>query len=154
MSEPFDCDSAREVANEVYSLSEQCLMAHSIRAVEKYLLEKYAFPTQIILEISDNVVSDMDRLSWCSPAQNKGDKTFIFVDREWGDQDQRRFCVAHELYHIIWSVASVTPPDRSRNGEEVCDIYANRLCELHNEFNTDTAKRASLIFTKIPYRSV
>lgn len=134
-SEFNDCHKAEARAKEIYKLSEDCLMAHSIRAVEKHLLEKYDFNTQIVVAIEDWLRTDLGRVSGCSVPASSGDVTYIYVQNDL-EFNMQRFCIAHELYHVLWSVGSTEPGDHSRSvdAEELCDCFANDLCLQHRKF--------------------
>lgn len=148
---------AEELAQIIYDRAVGCLMAHSIRAVEKHLREQYEFDTQIVLDACPHVRSDTGRLSWCSVAQHSGHITYI---RYWDDKDlghnHKRFCVAHELYHIIWSVASSSAVPREVRSEQVCDHFANELCKKHDKFYEEQAKKnnGDIRFHGLPLKSV
>lgn len=152
-----DADVAGKLAHKAYQLSAECLMAHSIRAIEHYLRETYHFNTQIVLLASAEVLPDTGRMSWCSVAENSGDITYIFYhnDPEW-NHSRKRFCVAHELYHVIWSVGTAAKVPRSKLTESTCDVFANDLCRHHNQFYEDQAKlqNVGIRFEGLPYRSV
>ena len=158
----FSSDTtASGIAKVIYDISTECLMAHSIRAIEHHLREQYDFTTTIVLCPSKYVLSDSGRLSWCSVALNTGDPTYIFYQDDPDlDKTRKRFCIAHELYHVIWSA------ENSDNGgavvardlrtESACDIFANSLCTLHDEFYKEEATRnnGGIRFHGLPYRSV
>jgi hypothetical protein len=147
-------EEANSIAGEIYDLSTRALMAHSIRGVEQFLAKKYNFNTQVVL-LFEPVFKHFGRMSWCSVAANSGGLTFIAVDdnRDW-DNNHRRFCVAHELYHVLWSIGSTRPPQRNIRMEQICDQFANVLCQKHHEFNDNPANIAKLKFHGLPYRSV
>jgi len=147
--------TAGEVAQKIYSLSTDCLMAHSIRAVEDYLLEAYRFDTKIVLKFNKNVLPDMGRMSWCSVASTTGGRTYIFVqDNEGWERTKKRFCIAHELYHVIWSVGSARTSKRGIEAESLCDLFANDLSRKHDAFYADSNNLANIRFQGLPYRSV
>lgn len=150
-----DSETAGEFAKKIYEFSTNCLMAHSIRAVEQFLKQTYKFDTKIVLAEHAKVRSDTGRMSCCSVAQNNGDKTYILVQKDDNfERSRKRFCVAHELYHVIWSVASAQTSPRTQMTESACDVFANDLCRLHDEFYADSANLAKLRFHGLPYRSV
>jgi hypothetical protein len=145
------------LAQRIYDTSTECLMAHSIRAVEKYLRDIYSFDTQIVLQPCEHVYADMGRLSWSSVAKNKGHITYIrFWDNKDLDKNHKRFCIAHELYHIVWSVGSSSDVPRDRKTESICDTFANDLCFLHDKFYEAQAKinNGEIRFHGLPFRSV
>ena len=130
-------------------------MAHSVRAVEQFLRDTYRFDTQVVLVHDPNVFWDMGRMSWCSVAQNNGDLTYISVDarQDW-DHNRRRYCIAHELYHVIWSVGSASKVERTTRVESFCDLFANDLCSKHDSFYAKKENIDKLRFQGLPYRSV
>jgi len=154
-----DCYTAGEIAQKIYKVSTETLMAHSIRAVEGYLRQHYDFDTAIVLQPSKEVLSDMGRMSWCSVASNTGDPSYIFYqdDHPNWEKSHKRFCIAHELYHVIWAVgSSIKTPRRDRTAESVCDIFANELCRCHDTFYAEqaTKQNADLRFQGLPFKSV
>ena len=149
--------TAEDLAQRIYDTSTGCLMAHSIRSVEKYLRETYNFDTQIVLQPCSHVLSDMDRLSWSSVAQNSGHITYIrYWDNTELDNTRRRFCIAHELYHVIWSIGTASSLVRGIGTEQIFDHFANDLCRKHDKFYADQAKinNGDIRFLGLPYRSV
>src|ERR1700744_5696656 len=127
-----DCYVAGGLAHQIYNTSFECLMAHSIRAVEKYLRDFHNFDTQIVLEPNKNVRDDTGRLSWCSVASNSGNITYIYFQEDADlEKSRKRFCIAHELYHVIWSVGSSSSVPRDKAVESTCDVFANDLCRMH-----------------------
>ena len=150
-------ETAGEIAQKIYEVSTDCLMAHSIRGVERYLRETYGFDTAIVLVASKDVLTDTGRLSWCSVAANTGDPSYIYYQSEnpnW-EKNKKRFCIAHELYHVIWGVGTANTIRRNdRTAEELCDIFANDLCLKHDTFYADPANIASLRFNGVRYRTV
>lgn len=160
-SEP---DKAAELANEIYDLSKDCWMAHSIRAVEAYLQRRYNFYTRIILKRDTRTLAFYGRRSWCSPSKAHNGITFIYVDDSPDlEKTWKRFCVAHELYHVIWSVADPAsairprtnaPNPQSRKFEIACDEFANALCKLHHEFYSNDQNIKEILFTGWPFHSV
>jgi len=151
-------EEADRLAQRIDDISTDCFMAHAIRAAEKYLHETYGFDTQIILRPDRNILTDTGRISWSSVAQNSGHKTYIAFPADPNlDKNHKRFCIAHELYHVIWSIGSASGAVvRNRGTEEICDMFANRLCFLHDKFlETHGANRnAALRFPDLPYKSV
>lgn len=152
-SEVVNGDAARSIAERVYALSEECLMAHSIRAVERYLLETYRIHTPIVLKLHPQALTEFGRLSFCSVATATGFPTVIWVQSD-ADHNHRRFCIAHELYHVICAISSSSESvPRSRYIEDVCDLFANELCRRHHEFHIKPETQARLRFDGLPYRS-
>jgi hypothetical protein len=96
-------------------------------------------------------------MSWCSVAENSGDITYIWYqdDPEW-DHSRKRFCIGHELYHVIWSVGTSAKVPRSKLTESTCDVFANDLCKFHDLFYEEQAKvqNVNVRFQGLPYRSV
>jgi hypothetical protein len=149
-------DTAELTAQRIYDSSTECLMAHSIRAVERHLREVFQFNTQIVLTPCPDVFTDMGRLSWSSVASNSGHLTFIrYWDNKDLDKNHKRFCIAHELYHIIWSIATAADVPRTPEVEKMCDHFANELCRHHDKFYADQAKinNGDIRFQGLPFRS-
>lgn len=159
MAKTFNrAEDAGSLARTIYDAASSCLMAHSIRAVEKHLRLQYRFNTQIVLQPCKDVLLDMGRLSWSSVAENSGDLTYIFYHEDGpGNHNHKRFCIAHELYHVVRAVASTADEvPRDQLAEELCDIFANELCAQHDKFYADQAKNgnAAIRFGGLPFRSV
>ncbi len=147
---------AEQLAQHIYDTASGCLMAHSIRAVEKYLRETYNFDTQIVLQPCQHVFRDMGRLSWSSVAANRGHITYItYLDDKDLDKNHKRFCIAHELYHVIWSVGTSSGVSRTTGTEQICDHFANDLCRKHDRFYEEQAgtNNGSIRFQGLPFRS-
>lgn len=150
--------TAEKLAKQIFDGCTVCLMAHSIRATEKHLREVYKFDTQIVLQPCLDVLTDMGRLSWSSVAQNSGHLTYIrYWDNHEFENSRKRFCIAHELYHVIWSIASSSSVTRGdKTAELACDHFANELCGMHDAFYVEHSKSNNvyLRFQGLPFRSV
>jgi hypothetical protein len=140
--------SAENFAGVIYNLSEQCFMAHTLRAVECHITREYnktEFP--IILVVEDGVQSRWNSKSWSFPT---GTCAYIWVDEKL-DRDQMRVCIAHEAYHII---EYFRPTKSSREHlEEVCDKFANELCTQHDAFYKNPEKVKKCEFGRLPINS-
>lgn len=143
-------------AKEIYNGSTRALMAHSVRAVEVLLWDKFRFKTSVTI-VEVNTLTHFGRLSACSVAKNSGDKSVIFIynDPEY-DFSRKRFCIAHELYHILCSAGSAnnSGPRRDTNHERLCDHFANDLCRFHDDFYAAPKNISRLRFHGLPYRSI
>lgn len=145
-----DADVAREIAGSVFDHSTECLMAHSIRAVERYLGSfKYrvhvslnVLGTEKMRSLFPRDKEGLDYLqSGCSVPRvlvrnpSKFQRAIIWVNGD-GGHNNTRLRIAHELYHVVWSVMGIgeTKTKRSREAEEVCDIFARTLCKKHDQF--------------------
>lgn len=124
-------DFARAKATEIYDLSELCLMAHSIRAVEKSIGNGYG----IFIREREFFAR---KVGHPALAYIKGHKTDIVVDRDLSKERKRR-SIAHELGHIL-----IAHEEYSRNGrltrradrlaEDAASLFEVTLCKKHNQF--------------------
>ena len=132
-------------ADEVYAISRDCLMAHSIRAVEFYVSHKLQKPHHIILmeDAQDFVL----KKSWCAPGIPVSHTSRIWVDPSL-PHDEKRFCIAHELYHIVLSVSPLDEALLEATAKEcgvhpkvyiehLSDKFARDLCNQHHGFYCD-----------------
>jgi hypothetical protein len=129
----------------IYNLSEQSLMAHTLRAVEAYIRSEYKksiFP--IILLVEKGVRNRHRSKSWTIVTDYNA---YISVDEEMS-HDQKRVCIAHECFHVLEFFRPVKS-ERSRI-EEVCDIFANKLCEKHHNFYCDGTNIEKCKFHGLP----
>lgn len=141
---PFaDTSHASSLANDVYANSKKCLMAHSIRAAESYLFDRYNVVHHI--RVIPKVFGS--RKSYCLPGPNI---SRIHVNPNLL-HDEKRFCIAHELYHVLHKIEATLneniqllpdlPDDAKGSGitsqvfsEQLCDLFAKDLCDKHNAF--------------------
>jgi hypothetical protein len=140
--------AAENLAEVIYNLSEQCLMAHTLRAVEWHITREYNKDEfSIILVVEGGVQNRWHSKSWSFPTSTCA---YIWVD-ETLDRDQKRVCIAHEAYHILEYMRPVkSNPPRL---EDVCDHFANNLCKQHDAFYKNPAKVKACEFGKLPVNS-
>jgi hypothetical protein len=134
--------AAGNLAEVIYNLSQQCLMAHTLRACEFHIASEYnknRFPITLTIE-----KSTLGKKSWVLVT---GDYAAIFIEENLS-RDQQRVCIAHECYHIL----EFFRPIKSHHPkiEDISDEFANGLCKKHNEFYNDPAKIAACKFLKLP----
>lgn len=137
--------SALNLAEVIYSQSERCLMAHTLRAVESFIAKEYQKPHfTIALQVEQGVQARWKSKSWIIIRPNDA---IILID-EGLSRDQKRVCIAHECYHLLDQFR----PNRSdpKAIEEICDHFANALCEQHNKFYRDPQKIAQCQFNGLP----
>jgi Zn-dependent peptidase ImmA (M78 family) len=140
--------AAENLSEVVYGLSERCLMAHSIRAIEWQITREYnknVFP--IVLIVEKGVHERWRSKSW---AIVTADNAYIFIEEELS-RDQKRVCIAHECYHILEFFRPVKS-DKAKI-EDVCDRFANELCKKHNAFYNNPEKVNECKFGKLPINS-
>jgi hypothetical protein len=133
-------------AQEIYGLSKDCLMAHSIRAVELYVSQKLSHKHHIVLIGGPRSVVSPNKNSWCLPGKP--------TSRIWVDDtlihDEKRFCIAHELYHVILEVSPLDDAKleavakehaitKDEFVEQLCDVFARDLCAEHDKFYRNPA---------------
>lgn len=130
-------DIARDLAKEIYEQSKRALMAHSVRAVKEHLRAKHRINHYtIVIRQLTGIQSRYARNSWVVFGQRNAT---ILVDQSL-EHDETRVCIAHELFHVLYSFErSTADPKRNRGRlmEDACDVFANELCELHNAFYQD-----------------
>lgn len=127
--------------------------AHSIRAVECFLAATYRVQTPILLRQS-TPLQEYGRLSYCSVSTITGFPSVIWVQKD-ADHNTKRFCIAHELYHVLMAVASSSSEtiERTRLVEDCCDLFANTLCQKHDDYHRHPDTPAKLRFEGLPLRS-
>lgn len=140
--------ASENLAAVIYNLSELCLMAHTLRAVEWHITEEYnkdEFP--IILVVEPGVLKRWRSKSWCFPTASFA---YIWIDDSL-DRDQKRICIAHEAYHILEYFKPVkSDPVRL---EDICDQFANALCRQHDGFYRNPDKIKACMFGRLPINS-
>jgi len=145
---------AHSLAGDIYSYSKQALMAHSVRAVKEHLRKKYQMNHYaIVVNQSSEILTRYRRNSWVVFGANSAT---IFVDQSLG-HDETRVCIAHELFHILFSFEPGVEPHRFRGRlmEDACDVFANELCERHDAFYKDpTVIDTKCRFHNLPIYSI
>ena len=140
--------TAENIAGVIYNLSEQCLMAHTLRAVEWHITREYnknVFP--IVLTVEEGVIDRWHSKSWTVVT---ADFAHIFIEHELS-RDQKRVCIAHEAYHVLEFFRPVKS-DRNRI-EDICDQFANELCRKHDQFYRNPEKVKTCMFGRLPINS-
>lgn len=144
---------AHEWAAEIYALSEQCLMSHSIRAVEKYIEEKlenpiYRQPHRIrVLIAQPQRYFHKRAIAFIHVGRSE-----ILVDSEANiGFEQQRLAIAHELGHILFAKGKHGKNRivRDRDTESACGIFEKDLCRRHNEFYKKEANIKRLLFSSL-----
>lgn len=143
-------DQAHQWAREIYDLSERCLMAHSIRAVERYIEETldnalYRQPHRI-------------KVIEAKPLMYFRKRAIAFIHVGWSDIlvdseanigfEQQRLAIAHELAHILFAKCKhgTNRIVRDVETESACAIFEKELCRLHSNFYKDERNVKRLIF--------
>lgn len=132
------------LADVIYKISEDRLMAHSIAAVEHFIAKsrkKYKFENNgLIFPIKiKKVNSKIDNSNARASFGLKG--AVIFVNSTASHNDQRRG-IAHELGHILLSGLRFACPeflcfDTKAVTEKECWEFADSLCDKHHSFYSD-----------------
>jgi hypothetical protein len=132
-------DQAHKWAAEIYDLSTKCLMAHSIRAVERYI-EEFLGSSEFRLahRIKVTESNPMFYMGKRAIAYISVGRTEIKVDAELGFE-AKRLAIAHELGHILF--AKSRDGDnlivRNQDTESSCGIFEKQLCKRHHLFYSD-----------------
>ncbi len=137
---------AHQWAQEIYSISEKCLMAHSIRAVEECVERKRQVPFRIRIKQSPTQKYLGRRaLAFIKPMAAE-----IKVGMEL-DFENRRLGIAHELAHILFvslygngkTIAFDKPT------EDACAIFEKQLCSRHDKFYANEENIKKLRFQSL-----
>lgn len=136
-------------AEEIYQISEKSLMAHTIRAVKQRFMRKQLGVDIQIEPDKDGVlegraVSSLFTRHLISPKIIKA-KILIRPD---ASRALARFCIAHEVYHLLILLDKYNPTysawpadsQMDRLEEDACDAFAWHLCFKHNNFYWDDEK--------------
>ena len=119
-------DEARRVANEVYDHSIEAFMGHSILAVQRYIHKKYGEEIRIDVHYPKKIQHSRlagRRKSSCVPCfVNRYAK--IYIDPT-NDDEQKRVCIAHELYHVIHDVAM-----HKKQAQKMQTFQDNKMSEM------------------------
>jgi Zn-dependent peptidase ImmA (M78 family) len=144
-------DFSHQTAKKVYELSELCLMAHSIRAVQM-LLEQNGVPkywVNIKLSASWKYIG---KRAMAVIMPNEAD---ILVDGSISLEDQRKG-IAHELAHVLCAkLASrtISSPHgyayKAKAIEDACKIFEEELCARHHKFYTTDQNKPKLLFPSL-----
>lgn len=141
-------DAAHAYAKEVYDLSESCLMAHSIRAIQRHLEEKGKGQHWI-------------SLTHTKAGQFLHRRAFAIIKPQYTDivvnstveREQQRRGIAHELAHLIFvKLRDSVPPLPGRINpiiESACDIFEKDLCKMHHDFYSKEENLKKLLFQSL-----
>ena len=149
-------DKARLFAKAVYQQSEQCLMAHSIRAVQAFLEAKGKGRHWISIKIAPTKRFLAKRaIAVITPDQTEivvaGDITF----------EEQRLAIAHELSHLLFVKFGPGNFDAVRKEasdnhvtvkqliESSCQVFEKELCKRHHLFYKNEANRTRLLFPSL-----
>ena len=142
-------NAAENLATVVYNLSERCLMAHTLRAVECHICAEYNkhfFPITLTVEKGVQIRSQAKSSVFVTDHN-----AYIFIEEELS-RDQQRVCIAHECYHIL-EFFKPKKSDKSRI-EDICDQFANAVCMQHKAFYDSPEKVAQFCkFGQLPIKS-
>src|ERR1035437_4222580 len=106
MNETNLSDVAQKSAQQIYELCAQCLMAHSVRAVELVVQQRVLNYT-VIIRIGSHVkeIAGKDAL-----VDIDFGRSVIYVESAI-TFDEKRMAIAHELGHILLAFHSHNPGD-------------------------------------------
>lgn len=144
-------DQAHKWAEEVYNLSKQCLMAHSVRAVEYYIEHK--------LDNAELRLPHKIKVTESSPLMYLGKRAIVYisavkteiqVDKDLGFEN-KRMAIAHELGHILFAKCKGGNNKISKDldTESACQIFERHLCTLHHQFYKDPLNIARIKFPSL-----
>jgi hypothetical protein len=148
-------------ALEIFNISEACLMAHSIRAVEEYIQElkvkhglvhpqgssKYSIRFQIKKGFKSKLGSSARAFIHIT-------HTDIYLDSEMTPELMRRG-IAHELGHIVIAmekrVVNNEPLERQKSSyfEDACQIFEKDLCKRHHNHYEDPTRHPKFLFPSL-----
>jgi hypothetical protein len=141
-------DNAHAYAKKVYELSESCLMAHSIRSVQRYLEENGKGRHWISLTpTKSGQLLPRRAFAIIQPQQ-----TDIIVNLTVEPEHQRRG-IAHELGHLLFvKFFHQRPPSLGRIDpitESACNVFEKDLCKRHHIFYSLEANLKKLLFNSL-----
>ena len=148
-SSPDLGDFAHAKAEVIFDLSAECLMAHSVRAVEEYF-SRLGRSFSIRIQVRKN---------FAAKAQSQAlayifhDRARIVVDEDIGKEYQRR-SIAHELGLIMVAFEEQLTTGKlsrraDRYAEDACSIFEKDLCARHHKFNSDENLRHHQLFPSL-----
>jgi hypothetical protein len=148
-------DQAHTWAGEIYTLSTQCLMAHSVRAVEHYLEHRidnldHRRPHRINITES----TPMFYLGKRAVAYIFVGRTEIKVDKDLGFEE-KRMAIAHELGHVLFAKSNFGNNTIAvdRDTEDSCKIFEKALCKHHHDFYCDPNNISRIKFPSLDEKS-
>lgn len=140
------------------------LMAHTIRALFNHYYKKgiaidviiIADTANSILPLSPTANATTMLRTHLTPASSPREKArvtaWIYIHKD-ASRHLARFCIAHEIYHLVleleayikggrvnWSQIPVDP-----SIEDKCNVFARRICGFHDKFNKDPDLREQYI---------
>ena len=143
-------DFAHSAAKDIFDLSSECLMAHSVRAVEEHLARLGRQMFAIRVRTRRNFAAKAQSPALAYIFSSRAD---IVVDADIGKEWQRR-AIAHELGHIV-----IAFEEHKHNGklkrradalvEGACSIFEQDLCARHHKFNSDNNLRKQQLFVSL-----
>jgi hypothetical protein len=162
-------DRAEAFAKELYKLTEATLMAHTIRAFERHMGSHFGFNRYVVrVYVNASVAKRMQHHQRVSYIVFDEAGANIYVDASLNN-DRKRVCVAHELYHVhlaaihgfyrdgkLARMRSTLPKGKelgAKSVEDYCDVFAARLCTQHDKFYRDPKNLDKLRFQEIPRSS-
>jgi len=154
-------EEAIALAKIIYNYSQDCLMAHSIRAFQQHILEKYHAHYDIVILKRKGLFTITGKKSTLNFFSTG---VFVLVDAD-EPHDQQRACIAHEIYHLILAAKYISGNDDDqhklmkklpscREVEDICDVFANDLCTLHHKFYESDEAVKKGIFHNLPIYSL
>jgi len=145
---------AHEKALEIFLASQECLMAHSIRAVEKHIQQCRFTPASvgysIRLFVRKRFAAEVRTQAKAFIQEHRAD---IVVDADIGIEYQRR-AIAHELGHILLAMyryrqGETLARQSSQLIEDACDIFERDLCKRHHNYYCDPANDHKFLFPSL-----
>lgn len=142
-------DLAHSKAEEIFNLSTECLMSHSVRAVEEYFFRRgRSFSIRIQIRKNFAAKAQSQALAYIFHNMAK-----IVVDEDIGKEFQRR-SIAHELGHIVVAFEELLTTGKlsrraDKYAEDACTIFEKDLCARHHRFNSDDGLRHHQLFPSL-----
>jgi len=140
-------DKARKWAADVYALSLDCLMAHTLRAAEQYIERTTGLPHRI--KIKKSAYLGRRALAFIDVPIGG---SLILYNTDIGFEDQRK-AIAHEVCHILFEKDNGAVRGNNRifdpETESACGIFEKDLCKKHSDFYKNEANVKRLIFRSL-----
>jgi len=139
-------DVAQKSAQEIYELCSQCLMAHSIRAVE-LVVQKRVLNYTVIIRLGSHVQEMAGKRALVDIDFGR---SVIYVEKAI-TFDEQRMAVAHELGHILLAFHMHKPGDKlsrlpGKMANDAAGVFEHDLCLKHHRFYCDPANIEKLKF--------
>ena len=147
----------------IFNESLGSLMAHTIRAVTKYLLQRGIELELRIMGDTANAVTSEDHPGAISMLRTRLKKipnsplsrlyAYIYIHPH-ANRRLARICIAHEIFHLILEFEAFIESDRKvwkqlpvdEKIEAKCNEFARRLLKFHDDFNKSAESRKEYMY--------